>query len=210
MLQGAIIGAIVGLVMTIVMAQQRKKGAGKVLSTFAASGKAAAREAVDAMQPAVTKVTANKFLKLQERFAALAIIGDTDAIEAEMTGLTGAQNVVVQLKAVGLLGLAVRADDPAPYAARLKEVSDAFERDGSKLMKLVKRNLRVFANLADKLAGGTLEDESKVAFGSLAQKNSMTGVVLYQAMGMHHQANGNERDAASCFEVVKAQTQAFE
>lgn len=210
MLQGAIIGAVVGLIMTIVMAQQRKKGAGSVLSALESSGKAAAREAIDKMQPAVTKIPTSKFVKLQERFAALAIIDDTDALEAEVNGVTGAKNVVVQLQGIGLLGLAVRADDPTPYAERLKAVSDEFERDGGKLMKLVKRNLRVYADIAAHLNGGNLADESKVSFGSLAQKNSMLGVVLYQAMGMHHRANGNDSDANSCFEVVKAQTQAFE
>lgn len=209
MLQGAIIGAIAGLIATVILARQRKKGATSVLTAFASGGRSAAREALDAMQAPQTKVSSNKFLKMQERFAGLAIIDDTEALEAEMGGLTGAKNIVVQLEGLGLLGLAVRAEDPTPYAERLKAVSDRFQEEGGKLMGLVKRNLRVYADLAANLQGGTLNDESKVAFGSLAQKNSMSGALLYQAMGMVHHANGNARDANACFEVVKTLTQAF-
>ena len=209
MLQGAIIGAVVGIIMTIVINQQKKKGAGKVLGEYATSGQQAARAALDAMQPAVTKAATSKFQKLIERFAGLAIIDETDALEAEVNSLTGAKNVVVQLQAIGLLGLAVRAEDPSRYAAQLRDISDTFEKEGGKLMKLVKRNLRIYANLAEGLSGEAITEETRVQFGSLAPKNSMSGVVLYQARGMAHEASGQSADAAACFEVVKGHTQAF-
>lgn len=209
MLQGAIIGAIVGVIMTIVINQQKKKGALKVLGELDSSGQQAARAALDAMQPAVTKVPTSKFQKVIERLAGLAIINETATLEGELSSLTGAQNILVQLKGIGLLGLAVRADDPSVYATQLRELSDQFEKDGGKLMKLVKRNLRIYANLAEGIGGAALTDETKLQFGNLAPSNSMAGVIMYQARGMAAQANGQSTEAASCFDVVKAQTQAF-
>lgn len=209
MLQGAIIGAIVGIVMMFIQNQQKKKGAVKVLGELDSSGQQAARAALDAMQPAVTKVPTSKFQKVTERFAGLAIIDETAALQGEINGLTGAQNVLVQLQGIGLLGMAIRAEDPSVYATELRALSDAYDKDGGKLMKLVKRNLRVYANLAAGLSGEALTDETKLQFGSLAPKNSMAGIIMYQARGMAAQATGQSTDAASCFEVVKGQTQAF-
>ncbi|MGK0360406.1 MAG: hypothetical protein ACI9U2_002719 [Bradymonadia bacterium] len=209
MLQGAIIGAIVGIIMTIVINRQKKNGALKVLGELEASGQQAARRALDAMQPAVTKVATSKFQKAIERLAGLAVIEETAALQAELNGLTGAQNILVQLKGIGLLGLAVRADDPSIYARQLRALSDAFDKDGGVLMKLVKRNLRIYANLAEGIAGDALTDETKLQFGNLAPKSSMAGIVMYQARVMAAQANGQSTEAAACFEVVKGQTQAF-
>lgn len=209
MLQGAIIGAIVGIIMTFVINRQKKNGALKVLGELDGSGQQAARRALDAMQPAVTKVATSKFQKVTERFAGLAIIQETTALEAELDGLTGAQNILVQLKGIGLLGLAVRADDPSVYARQLRALSDKFDNDGGVLMKLVKRNLRIYANLAEGIAGASLTDETKLQFGNLAPKTSMAGMIMYQARGMAAQANGQSTEAAECFKVVKGQTQAF-
>ncbi len=160
MLQGAIIGLVVGLVMVIVRTVQQKRGGTKVMAALRAGGPEG-RAALDSyVAPVHGKASANKLLDLLERYSWLAVIGDHDALEQEAAGLEGHINIVSQLQAQAAAGLLAHRTEQRDLD-RLRAVADRIEQEGGALSKLVKKQVRDLTHIADALETGQLDVEAQ-------------------------------------------------
>lgn len=177
MLQGAIIGLVVGLVMVIVRAIQQKRGGTKVMAALRAGGPEG-RAALDAYVAPVRKASANKLLDLLERYSWLAVIGDHIALEQEAAGLEGHINIVSQLQAQAAVGLLAHRTEPRDLE-RLRAVADRIEREGGALSTLVKKQIRDLARIADTLQTSQLDVEAQQrVLGKARQSGPGTKLVL--------------------------------
>lgn len=160
MLQGAIIGLVVGLVMVVVRTIQQKRGGTKVMAALRAGGPEG-RAALDGyVAPVQGKVSANKLLDLLERYSWLAVIGDHDELEREAAQIDGHINIVSQLQAQAAVGLLAHRTEQRDLE-RLRAVADRIEREGGALSKLVKKQLRDLVSVADALDTRQLDVEAQ-------------------------------------------------
>lgn len=160
MLQGAIIGLVVGLAMVLFRAVQQKRGGTKVMAALRAGGPEG-RAALDGyVAPIHGKVSANKLLALLERYSWLAVIGDHDSLEQEAAAIDGHINIVAQLQAQAAAGLLAHRTEQRDLD-RLRAVADRIEREGGALSKLVKKQVRDLATIADTLETGRLDVEAQ-------------------------------------------------
>lgn len=208
MLQGAIIGAIVGVIMMLVMYVKRSKRKGALLKTLEEQGQAAAKAELDRMIKPVGAIPISKIVDQCERMASLAIIGDTAALQAEVDGHSGKLTAVAQVNGLALLGLAIRSDDPAPHAQALTELSAKMDAEGGALMKLVKEKLRTYAGVAQAIAGQPVDRSIHSQGRTLAGKEMGTPkIILLQAMV--RAAEGAGENAEPLRAQVRALTSAF-
>ena len=160
MLQGAIIGLVVGLVMVLVRTIQQKKGGSSVMAALRAGGPGG-RAALDGyVAPIHGKASANKLLDLLERYSWLAVIGDHDDLEREAASIEGHINIVSQLQAQAAVGLLAHRTEQRDLE-RLRAVADRIEQEGGALSKLVKKQVRDLAKVADALEHRQLDVEAQ-------------------------------------------------
>ncbi len=159
MIQGAIIGLIVGLVMVGIRFVQQKKGGKQVVAALKQGGPAA-REALDGyVKPVHGKVSAQKLLNLLERYAWMAIMGEHDALVQESQGIDGQLNVVTQLQAQAAVGLLAHRTEAADLAF-LRSVADRIDHEGGALSGLVKKQTRDLEIVARALDTRQLDPEA--------------------------------------------------
>ncbi|MDH5492973.1 MAG: hypothetical protein OEY14_13545 [Myxococcales bacterium] len=191
MIQGAVIGFIVALVMVLMRASQQKKGGRKILAAMSL-GAAEARAALDAyIKPARGKVRTGRLLELLERLSWLAIIGAHDDLEQEAASLEGGLNVVTQLRAQAAVGLLVHRTEPRDLE-QLRAVAARIEAEGGVLSKLVKATTRDLAIAA----GGLAQEVPEAAvmrrvFSRAAQLGPAQKIVLYRFLARVAEASGN-------------------
>ena len=160
MLQGAIIGLVVGVVVFLVRTFQQRKGGSSVMGALRAGGPEG-RIALDGyVAPIQGKVSATKLLELLERYSWLAVIGDHDDLEREAAGVEGHINIVSQLQAQAAVGLLAHRTEQRDLD-RLRAVADRIEREGGALSKLVNKQVRDLAKIADTLENGQLDGEAQ-------------------------------------------------
>lgn len=159
MLQGAIIGAIVGLVMVVVQMVRMRGGATKVI-TASRKSPAEGRAALDAWTPPREDVPATKLVNHLERFAWLALLGDLDALEHEANATTGGLSVTTQLRAIALAGLLSHRDEARDHEA-MEQVADRIEREGGVMLKLVRQMAQDIRALARAKAGQPLDHDAR-------------------------------------------------
>lgn len=179
MLEGALIGLVVGVVMMIVRSIQGGNAATVLKQALAArhtGGIPAARAVLD---PKLKRGTT-------QRPAGFALIDDREAIEAELATLT---DPVKQghARAVALLALGVMGDP-----RRLQELAahaEQFERDAPGLWKLPKRAVRDIATLGRVVAGAPSSELDKVKPDVAALQDAWVKLYLWDVT-----ARGFERD----------------
>lgn len=210
MLEGMIIGAVVGLIGAVVALITNAKRRDAVLKHLEAGDREAARAALDKrLPPATKKLSLNDILKQRERMAGLTLLGDTASIQSELAGLSGPLTAVTQVSCLGLLGLALRAE-PGPAAAQLAELAAKMEREGGKMMGLVKKKTRACALLASSMAGAGIGPEEWKSLHSLTREQGMCQLVLWQALATALRKSGDTSQAATYEEKVRQRTRAFE
>lgn len=209
MSQGAIIGMIVGLIMTLMVLAKRRKRKDALLSTLEQQGPGPARAELDRMIPPVGTIPLGKIVDQCDRMASLAIIGDTEALRAEIDEHEGKLTAVAQVDGLALLGLAIRSEDPAPHAQALTELSARMDAEGGALMKLIKDKLRTYAGIAQAIAGQKVERKIHVQGRTLASKETGTPkIVLLQALARALEGTGGNGDSLRA--EVRALTRAFD
>lgn len=192
MLQGAIIGAVVGLVVFVFTAIKQKKGGSNVMAALRAGGPEG-RVALDGyVSPVHGKASANKLLDLLERYSWLAVIGDFDDLEREAAGLDGHINIVSQLQAQAAVGLLAHRTEQRDLD-RLRAVADRIEQEGGALSKLVKKQVRDLANVANALETRQLDVEAQQrVLGKARQSGPGTKLVLLRFVARAiEQSGGN-------------------
>lgn len=210
MIEGAIIGAVVGLIVSLVMMLGRKGTRKKLLEALRAAGRETARALLDQKLPPLTKIPLGKIIDQRERMAALAILGDVAALEAELPAHRGALTAVVQVNAVALLGIAVRSPDPRDAAARLDALATRMEQEGGATMALVKKKTRALAVLAKGLTGEPIPSQTRMVLDSLTGDGGMVQLVIWQALAQALEKAGTQLEQAqSLRRKVQEHTNAF-
>jgi len=185
MLHGAIIGLIVGLIVTVVMTRRRAQAGKRVNAAFKVGGIPAAREVLDTWIPPVTgPVALSKLVETLERMAALAYLEDLESLETELGLAEGPLTVTVQVRAMGMVGMAVKGDDAALWAEKLEAEAVRVETEGGAMLKLVKTNTRNMADVVKELAGqGEAGSDQKAKLASYAGKmGPFIAPLLYQLL----------------------------
>jgi hypothetical protein len=210
-LEYAIIGAIAGGVTSLIMLQKRKGRRAGFLHALKQEGAPGARQYLDKNIRASAALSAGQIIDQRERMAALAILGDVEALEREMAQHRGGLNVVTQVDAVALVGIAVRSADPADAARRLDEIAARMEREGGVLMGLVKKKTRALATLVQFMAGQQVPlAQARPDIESFAGDGGMTGVLMWQALAMALGRNGPNQGSEELRRKVRDFTDAFD
>jgi len=212
MLQGAIIGAIVGLVVVFMAAQQRRKLLTKVLAALARGGPTAARAQLDTSVPPTQELKLRDIDKQRQRMACLAIIGDVEGLAREIELHQGPLTAVVQVNRVGHLGLALRSqgEQRDRAIAALDEIATRMEREGGALMGMVKKQTRAIATVGRGLLGQPIPTELWLPADTMSREKSAVGLIVSQALGEALAAIKRIDRAEPYFMRVRAATQAFE
>lgn len=210
MIEGAIIGGAIGVTVSLVMLAQRSGRRKKLIKALASpDGPEAARTLLDASIKPVTKIPLSKILDQRERMAGLAVLGAVDALEQELAAHEGALTSVVQVGAIGLLGLALRKD-PAEAAERLDALATRMEQEGGRAMALVKKKTRALAHLAAGLAGTPIPVDKLLTIEQLASDGGLVQLVVWQALSLAMRKAGKLPQAEGFANKVRQHTRAFE
>jgi hypothetical protein len=211
MIEGAIIGAVIGLVVSMVMLLARKGTRKKLLQTLKAEGPEAARRLLDEKLPPLTKIPLGKILDQRERMVALAILGDLPALEQEIAAHRGTLTAVVQVDAIGLLGIALRSPDPSDAVARLDALATRMEKEGGATMALVKKKTRALAVLGKGLTGEPIPSQTRLVLESLTGDGGMVQLLIWQAIARSLEKGGAQLEQAQGLRrKVQEHTDAFE
>ncbi|MCA9666827.1 MAG: hypothetical protein KC503_14605 [Myxococcales bacterium] len=211
MLKGAIIGAIAGLVVTLVMFAKRGSTRKKVLAALSTQGPQAARAVLDKRVAPTAKISTSRFLDVRERVCALAVIGDVDALQRELEAMTGSLTVVSQVGVLGWLATALRLPDPSPAIAKVEEHASRLESEGGRMMALAKRKMRALADLAAALqSGAQLAADTRRDIDAVSNDGGFVQVVIWQALRRYLQAAGEAEKAEVYAMRVRSVTTAFE
>jgi hypothetical protein len=209
-IEGAIIGAAIGLITSLVVLLRRKGLRDKFLRLLGESGPDAARRLLDQKLPPLKKIPLGKILDQRERMAALTVLGQTDTILEELAGHRGPLTATVQVASIGLLGVALRGD-AGDGARRLDEVAARMEQEGGRAMKLVKKKTRALATLARAMAEGEpIPSDVRLTLESFTGDGGMVQILVWQATAVALEQTGGEQQAAGLRTKVRAMTDAFE
>lgn len=189
LLEGAIIGAVVGVAIALIKLYQQRKGGAKVMEAIRAGGPEA-RAALDGyVAPIYGKVSANKLLNTLERYSWLAILGDFDALESEAEAADGMLNVVTQLRLQAAAGLLAHRTEERDLRM-MKDAHDRIHAEGGAMSALVKKIATQMVTLSQALQGGGIDPGvlEKVA-SRASQSGPATQAVLYRLLARVCQAN---------------------
>lgn len=194
MLEGALIGLVVGVVMVIVRSIQGGNAAAALAQALAArrsGGLAAARAVLD---PKLKRGFA-------QRAAGFALIDDRESIEAELASLT---DPVKQghARAVALLALGVLGDPRR--LQELASLAEQFERDAPRMWKLPKQAVRDIATLGRVVAGAPSSELDKVKPDVAALQDAWVKLFLWDVTARGFERDGRADVAANARTRTKA------
>ncbi|MCC6622829.1 MAG: hypothetical protein IT385_16325 [Deltaproteobacteria bacterium] len=137
---GALIGFVIGMIIVGIIQATRsskaKQHAAGVRAVVAQGGQAG-RAALDRRLPARASLFQDADAEAQaERLAALAALGDADAIAAEMAAYKGSTIHVTTVRLVGRLGLALAGREPDAQLAAAEAELAALEAAGTNRLTL--------------------------------------------------------------------------
>jgi DNA gyrase/topoisomerase IV subunit A len=208
-IEGAIIGGAIGAAVSVAMLLKRGARKKKLIKALGGgAGREQARELLDVSLPPRDKIPLSKIFDQRERMAGLAMLDDSTAIEREIAEHQGTLTAEVQVKAMGLLGLAVRGDDTAPE--RLDELASRMESEGGRAMHIVKKKIRAMAHLAAGVAGTPIPTDQLMTVEGLAADGGMVQLLIWQALSMAMAQAGKNPQAEGFRNRVRQQTRAFE
>ena len=208
-IEGAIIGGVVGAGVGLSMVLRRKRQRRRLLHSLHGEGAMAARQLLDRLLPATSKLSFSGIADGRERMAALALLAEVETIERELKLHHGPLVAVAQVAATGLLGLAVRGD-AAHAARRLTALADQFEHEGAWWSGAVKRRVRLVANLAGALAGVPLTDPVREGFGQIRGEGGISQLLIWHAMAQALARDGRVGEAELYASQVRKVTTGFD
>jgi hypothetical protein len=209
-LTGAIIGGFVGLAVSVIMILMRRGFRATFLKALREQGAASARGVLEAKVRPTAKIGLSQILDQRERMAALALLGDVTAIEQEMAQHTGQLTAVVQVNALGLLGVGVRSADPSDAARRLEELATKMESEGGRALVLVKKKTRALAVLARGLTGQQIPSPTRMTLDSFNGDGGMVQILVWQATAQALERVGQTQQAQGIRGKVQQLTDAFD
>ncbi|MFO0744447.1 MAG: hypothetical protein U1F43_02090 [Myxococcota bacterium] len=137
---GALIGGVLGLIILGIMALVRSSkakahaaGMQQALSVGGTGGRAA----LDKRLPAARSLFGDvEVARQSERIAALATLGELDAVDAEMAAYAGSTLHVATARSIGRVALALHGRDPAGQLAALEADVQALAAQGTNKLSL--------------------------------------------------------------------------
>lgn len=208
-LEGAIIGGAIGLIVSLVMLAKRSGRRKRLVATLANQGAAEARALLDAALPAVEKIPLSKILDQRERMAGLALIGDVEALKQEIAAHSGPLTAHAQVDAIAYLALAVRgANEEA--SGGLDALAQRVEQEGGRGLMLVKKKVRALAELAKAVAGEPLDAAQRLTLDSVAGEGGLVQLLVWQALSMAMRIQGKITQAEGLANKVRKVTRAYE
>ena len=208
MLEGAIIGGIVGLIMATILIVKQARKKKQIIAVIEDKGPEAGKAALDKAIPPLKKIPLTKLLDQRERMAGLALVDDQEALEREIDEHTGELTAVAQVNAIGLLALAVRKD-AKDGARRLDELATKMENEGGRLLALVKKKTRALAILAMGLTGVEIPEEHWKTIEGISNESGMVQLLLWQAISLALKETGKPNPALAFEKRVLQVTRAF-
>lgn len=197
MLQGAIIGLVVGLVMVAIRFYKQGKG-GHAIKEALKKGGPAALEALDKYVPPspTGKVSATKLLDHIERFGWLAVLGELQMLEDEGQAIQGGLSVSTQLHTQALAGLLAHDPNPQRHIASMDAVADRIESEGGVMLKLVKTTTSDIRAMARAIAGQGMDPEARKRLqGRAGQSTPAVRVVLLRLIARATEVAGEDPTA---------------
>jgi hypothetical protein len=127
------------------------------------------------------------------RFAALALLGDREALERELPSLDPVKQGYA--RAAALLGLAMLGD--TARFAELTAHAEAFARDAPKMWSRIKDNVKGIARIGGYLAGGSTDGLEKERPGMYAMNQPWLAALLWEASVRAFERDGKSALAAN-------------
>ncbi|MBW2733470.1 MAG: hypothetical protein JRH20_13875 [Deltaproteobacteria bacterium] len=208
-LEGAIIGGGIGLIVSLALLLKRSAGRKKLVTSLANEGREVARERLDATHPALGKVPLSKILQQRERMAGLALVGDVDALREEIQAHDGPLTAHAQVDAIAYLALVVRGE-VEEGSQGLEALAARMEQEGGRGLMLVKRKVRALAELAKAVAGTPLIPAQRLRVESVAGEGGLVQLLVWQALGLALRAEGKVAQADGMANKVRRVTRAYE
>lgn len=208
-LEGAIIGGAIGLIVSLVMLAKRSGRRKKLVAALANQGPEAARELLDAALPPLAKIPLSKILDQRERMAGLALVGDVDALRQEIADHEGPLTAHAQVDAIAYLALVVRGE-VEEGSQGLEALAQRVEQEGGRGLMLVKRKVRALAELAKAVAGSALIPAQRLQVESVAGEGGLVQVLVWQGLSLALRAEGKEVQAEGMANKVRKVTRAYE
>jgi hypothetical protein len=208
MIEGAIIGGVIGVAVSLGMLYQRSARRKKLLKALQ-KGDSSAAQMLDLSIKPVIRIPLSKIIDQRERMAGLALVNDLESLEREVKEHEGALTAVSQVNAVGLLGIAIRGD-AADAARRLDDLATKLETDGSRALGLVKKKVRALAHLAAGVAGTPIPESQLASIESFAGEGGLLQLVVWQCMALAAAKAGKTMQAQGYRRRVLDVTTAFE
>jgi hypothetical protein len=128
--------------------------------------------------------------------AALGLLGDTEALRAELGKHTGLLTATMQVDGLALLSLALCSDDPIGPARELSELAARGYRDGKLARLYAARLVRAFSDVAQAFSGKPLSPSSRSLLGQGAMEGGMVEVVILRALQRALRASEDVKAAA--------------
>ena len=187
---GGIIGGAAAGVMVYMQARQRRK-----LAEYLRSGVEAERlrPMIDRLYPFKGKLGLYQILPLSTRFVALGAIGQQSAVREEVAALPKDARLTcrVQVVGMGLLVQRVLGDPDPTLHSDLEALSAEIERDGGKLLALVKRLARILVAASRAVDGTPMDDETRRLIASQMRSHPHAKVVWLMAQMYDRIARGD-------------------
>jgi hypothetical protein len=201
---GIVVAAII-IAVVKVLGQDKATGAMKrILTAARTGGPGAARAEIDKIwKPAVRPDR-----PYAPRLCALALAGDRERLEREVSFIDGKLRVVCYPKTWGLLGLVLAGDPTAPQ--KLAEHVAQCERELPGVMKKIKEAIRDIGVIGAALAGGSSEPMRKVRAGLFPFHSEWSRALVWECVARAFERDGkleeakNTRERNGVFERAKA------
>jgi len=163
----------------------------RIFGALHAAGIAAARFQIDST---ATLRPGQRTAALASRFAALALVGDREALTREVDAITDPVTVSCLTKAYGLVGLVLVGDERA--AARLAEHAATCERELPKIQRAIRAAVRDIAAIGAGVVAGPTDAIAKLRPGLIIAATPWTKALLQEACARAFERDG-KRDWAT-------------
>ncbi len=150
MLQGALIGAFVSVIIIVFRLMKQRNAAKSVLAGMTQGNPQAARAQLDQKYPAVQRLSTMNFQDQIERICWVAILGDVGSAERELQAYEGGLNLTTQVRAFGYAALLAHRTDARDIQS-MAHTLHLIESEGGMMLGVIKKMTRDFASVAKAL-----------------------------------------------------------
>jgi hypothetical protein len=151
-------------------------------ATLAAIGPTALRARIDREHPAAAAIHHRNARVQRTRMAALALLGDTSAVDREVATHQGLLLDLAQVQTIGLLALALRGREPARAAVRMRALADRASRElAGALAADALPAILAYASLADALVGAAPPPISTAALERATRTEPLVRALVWES-----------------------------